>query len=122
MANVFYPAGPRDVAKMTPHHHDDFQQGLLLLEGECIHHLRWPWGADLRLWQEDEHLRCGGPSLSIFPPPAIHTSQMTGAHNLFIDVFSPPREDFCAKGWVLNDDDYPMPAGVGALSPSAADA
>jgi hypothetical protein len=110
MANVFYPQGPRDIAKMTPHHHDDFQQGLLVLEGECIHHLRWPWLADLRLWQEDEHIRCGGPSLSIFPPPAIHTSQMIGADNFFIDIFSPPREDFCNDGWVLNDKEYPRPA------------
>lgn len=118
MVNVFYPQGPRDVTKMTPHHHDDFQQAMLLLEGECIHHLRWPWGADLRLWQEDEHLRCGAPSLSIVPPPAIHTSQFIGANNLCVDVFSPPREDFVANCWVLNNDDYPMPAGAGAPSRS----
>jgi len=118
MVNVFYPQGPRDVAKMTPHHHDDFQQAMLLLDGECIHHLRWPWGADLRLWQEDEHLRCGAPSLSIVPPPAIHTSQFIGANNLCVDVFSPPREDFCANGWVLNNDDYPMPARASAPSRS----
>ncbi|MDF2811357.1 MAG: hypothetical protein K0S56_2388 [Microvirga sp.] len=110
MVNIFYPQGPRDIRKMTPHHHDDFQQGLLILEGECINHLRWPWTADLSLWREDEHLRCGAPSLTVIPPPAIHTSQMIGANNLLIDIFSPPREDFSAKdGWVLNHDEYPVP-------------
>jgi hypothetical protein len=114
VANVFYPCGPRDVAKMTPHHHDDFQQGLLFLEGEAVHHLRWPWGSDLRLWREDEHIRCGSPSLVVIPPPSIHTSQMTGANNIFIDIFSPPRGDFVENGWVLNDADYPLPDGVKA--------
>ena len=111
MVNVFYPQGPRDPKKMTPHHHDDFQQGLLVLEGECIQHLRWPWTSDLTMWREDEHHRCGAPSLTVIPPPAIHTSQMIGASNLLIDIFSPPREDFAMKaGWVLNQNEYPMPA------------
>jgi len=115
MVNVFYPRGPRPLDQMTPHHHDDFQQGLLVLEGECIQHMRWPWGADLRLWKEDEHLRCGTPSLTIIPPPAIHTSQMIGASNLLVDIFAPPREDFAAKeGWVLNLDDYPRQEGGAA--------
>lgn len=109
MANVFYPQGPRDITKMTPHHHDDFQQGLLFLEGEAVHHLRWPWSADLADWREDEHIRVGSPSFVVIPPPSIHTSQMVGARNLFIDIFSPPRADFCANGWVLNDADYPLP-------------
>lgn len=114
MVNVFHPQGPRDVTKMTPHHHDDFQQGLLVLEGECIHHLRWPWGPDLRTWREDEHPRCGAPSLTIIPPPALHTSQMIGADNLLVDIFSPPRADFAAReGWVLNLHDYPR-QGEGA--------
>lgn len=114
IANVFYPCGPRDLDKMTPHHHDDFQQGLLFLEGEAVNHLRWPWGSDLRLWREDEHVRCSAPSLIVIPPPSIHTSQMVGPRNVFIDIFSPPRGDFVENGWVLNDADYPLPDGVKA--------
>lgn len=111
MVNVFYPQGERDVSKMSPHHHDDFQQGWLILEGECVHHVRWPWTADLRIWREDEHVRCGAPSLTVVPPPSLHTTQMTGDRNRLIDIFSPPREDFVREGWVLNHSEYPLPGG-----------
>lgn len=110
MVNVFYPQGPRDVTKMSPHHHDDFQQGWLILEGECVHHIRWPWTADLRIWRDDEHMRCGAPSLTVVPPPSLHTTQMVGKKNILIDIFSPPRRDFVEEGWVLNHAEYPMPA------------
>lgn len=114
MVNIFYPQGPRDIKTMTPHHHDDFQQGLLILEGECVQHIRWPWTSDLTAWWEDEHVTCGSPSFVVIPPPSVHTTQMMGANNLLVDIFSPPREDFEAtEGWVLNLGEYPGPESKG---------
>ena len=78
MVNYFYEVGPRDPAKMSPHHHDDFEQLSLQLGGDYIHHIRTPWTPDMGLWRDDEHAFCTSPSVTVIPPPSVHTSQAVG--------------------------------------------
>jgi hypothetical protein len=108
-------AGPRDVTRLSPHKHDDFEQVSLCIEGQYVHHVRYPWESDSTSWMEDDHIEIDTPSITIMPPPALHTSVAMGPKNALIDIFAPPRMDFSLGGMVYagNAADYPMPEGGG---------
>ena len=112
MVNVFEPhVEPRDPTKLSPHHHDDFEQVSLQVAGDYVHHMRVTWTPDRTTWRDDEHQQCAGPAIVVIPPPIVHTSEAVGhMRHFLIDVFAPPRVDFSERpGWVLNADEYPMP-------------
>ena len=99
--------GPRDRRLLSPHSHTDLEQGSLAVAGTFVHHLREAWSKDANLWQDDRHIQIGSPSILVVPVNVIHTSEGTGAGpHMLIDVFSPPRRDFIAKGWVENAGSY----------------
>lgn len=99
--------GARDTEKMSPHHHDDFEQGSFTTSGEWAHHIRTPWTKQMSKWREDEAIAVGGETLTVIPPPTVHTSRSVGSGlNRMIDLFSPSRGDFEDQGWVLNAEDY----------------
>jgi hypothetical protein len=113
MVNVMLPRPvPRDVRKLSPHSHADFEQGSLAIRGQWVHHLRYPWTADMTAWRDDEHLEVGSPSLAVVPPKVVHTSRnVSEGGSWLLDIFAPPRLDFSGKpGAVANANDYPMPA------------
>jgi hypothetical protein len=110
MVNPLVPwVEPRDVHKLSPHSHADFEQGSLALESEWIHHLRTPWTPDIDDWRDDLHAEIGSPSLTVIPPTIVHTSRSVGRMGRLVDVFAPPRLDFARQGFVRNADVYSAP-------------
>ena len=113
MINIFEPwSKRRDEAKLSPHSHDDFEQISLGLKGGFAHHLRYPWTPDKGSWRPDEHeVYAASPSVLVIPARVVHTSHDIGeGMTWLIDIFGPPRIDFSSKpGFVLNENDYPMP-------------
>jgi mannose-6-phosphate isomerase-like protein (cupin superfamily) len=117
MVNAFVPRNfRRDVRKMTPHAHADFDQASLALQGSFTHHIRYPWTPDMTSWRDDEHHAVGSPSVIVIPAQSVHTTQDTGEGFVqLVDIFSPPRPDFVEKpGWICNEADYPLAEGVAA--------
>lgn len=112
MLNVMTPRMvARDVGKLSPHSHVDFEQGSLSLRGTWVHHMRYPWVPDMNAWREDEHPQVGSPSLTVIPPKVVHTSRnLNDGGAWLLDIFAPPRMDFASKpGKVANEKDYPLP-------------
>ena len=107
---------PRDPTALTPHSHQDFEQGSVALEGEWVHHLRVPWTANRHDWRPDVSLELSSPSTAVIPAGVIHTSEgIAGEGMRLVDVFGPPRVDFSLRpGVVRNAEDYPMPAETAA--------
>lgn len=112
MINVFMPwQRARDITKLSPHSHEDFEQVTLCMEGAFQHHMRYPWTPDMTTWRADEHLENKSPAVLVIPAQVIHTSHnVTDAQAWLIDIFAPPRFDFSERpGFILNAADYPMP-------------
>lgn len=115
MVNIFgHYFTRRDTTNLSPHWHDDFEQVSLCLHGNFIHHMRWPQTANLADWKADENFEIGTPSATVIPATVIHTSRdfgpEDGSEASLYDIFAPPRFDFARKkGFVLNENDYPMP-------------
>jgi len=63
----------------------------------------------------------GTPSVIIIPATVVHTSRDAGdGESSLYDIFCPPRMDFAAKkGFVINEDEYPLPATNAAATPGA---
>ena len=91
---VTYPEpvrGSADPACLESPSDPDSEQCSITLHGEFVHHVRWPWTANLADWREDEHERCGTPSAAIIPAGTIHATQAVGpGRNERVDVYCPP--------------------------------
>jgi hypothetical protein len=117
MVNLFvHYKTRRDTSKLSPHWHEDFEQASLCFSGTWIHHLRWPWNANLADWKPDFHDAIGTPSIAIIPANVLHTSRDEGdGESSLYDIFVPPRMDFASKpGFVINEAEYPLPDDANA--------
>jgi mannose-6-phosphate isomerase-like protein (cupin superfamily) len=102
--------GPRDRRQLSPHSHEDFEQGSLAIHGQFVNHFRVPWGPDAEVWRDDAHLPVEPSSLTVIPPGLIHTTEGIGpGRHLLLDIFAPARFDFREKGWIANAAEYADP-------------
>lgn len=110
MISLYTSTEPRDIRALTPHAHADFEQASIGLAGAWVHHIRYPWTADMTTWRTDETLTVGSPSVTVIPPPVIHTTRNIGrGRAILVDLFVPPRSDFAKRpGSVRNFQDYPF--------------
>lgn len=112
MINVLKPVVERrSVTALSPHSHDDFQQGSVAVRGVFVHHQRRPWGRNKLAWAADDHEVCASPSVAVIQPGDVHTTEEIGTGvSQLVDLFCPPRLDFAlTEGMVLNAGEYPLP-------------
>ena len=103
--------GDRDTTTLSPHTHVNFQQCNVLLEGDWRFNVRWPWVRDKSEWRADQAYELSSPGLTMMPAQAMHTVEWVGpGMSHCIDFYAPPRPDFAALGWAINDAEYPRPA------------
>jgi mannose-6-phosphate isomerase-like protein (cupin superfamily) len=105
-------AGPQDRSKVQPHAHADFEEGTLVLEGRYVQHLRTPWGTNVDLWRDDDHLGCERGALVIVPAEVVHSAEAIGeGSHVLLNFFAPVRRDHIEKGQVINAAEYRAPQG-----------
>lgn len=101
---------PRDTRKLSPHSHANFEQASVVIEGDYMHHLRYPWIEDMSKWRDDEHLQMSAASVVVIPAHVIHTSRnVNDGVSQHLDIFAPPRADFATDDLFLNATEYPLP-------------
>ena len=102
--------GPRDPDKLSPHHHDDFEQCWLPWRGHTST-TSAPRGRPSEASDATTSTSWSAALGGDHPPPTVHTSEaIAPGRNQLTDIFCPPREDFSMKeGWVLNAAECPMP-------------
>ncbi|MFI9639264.1 AraC family ligand binding domain-containing protein [Micromonospora sp. NPDC051925] len=77
---------------LNPHHHDDFDQLVLILGGRCNYYVD---GVPHPL---------GPGSLLLVPRGAEHYIEPTEGPCINVDVFAPPRADFLPHAWLPGKD------------------
>ncbi|WP_329009090.1 cupin domain-containing protein [Micromonospora rifamycinica] len=72
---------------LNPHHHDDFDQLVLILGGRCNYYV------------DGVPHPMGPGSLLLVPRGAEHYIEPTEGPCINVDVFAPPRADFLPHAW-----------------------
>ncbi|MFY1682026.1 cupin domain-containing protein [Micromonospora sp. WMMD730] len=72
---------------LNPHHHDDFDQLVLILGGRCNYYV------------DGVPHPMGPGSMLLVPRGAEHYIEPTEGPCINVDVFAPPRADFLPHAW-----------------------